>query len=99
MTKPIRLPGRPAKEAGPREMQPLRNAVKQCFADCADRPADRLRQTVDAAKTPEDLWMLRNIVFDLVAKRHSQSEATKRIRALPKAFSEWIKPSRRPRTR
>lgn len=75
-----------------KEMAVIRNAMLSCFGDCADNGAMRLRAKITNAKTPGELWMLRNDTYQVISHHHNQSVAAERINGLLRAFEGWVDP-------
>ena len=64
----------------------LHDALRQCEGPMCQR----MRWRIDAARTAEDLWLLRGEIFQLIARQFYQEEAARRINALLPAFSGWL---------
>lgn len=75
-----------------KEMAVIRNAMTASFDDCADNSAQRLRAKIENAKTPSELWMLRNDTYQVISHHHNQSVAAERINGLLRAFEGWVDP-------
>lgn len=73
-----------------RDMYQIREAMLSAMNDCESSGADRLRQRLYQARAPQELWLLRNDIYQLVSQRHSQSEAAQRINALIPVFEGWV---------
>lgn len=86
-----------ARQATPRkaslqDMARIRMALLACFEDCLGEAAERLRRRVGQASTPQELWLLRNDAFQIIAHRHDQAVASERINGLLPAFEGWLDP-------
>lgn len=64
----------------------LHDALRQCEGPMCQR----MRWRIDAARTAEDLWLLRGEIFQLVARQFCQEEAVRRVNTLLPAFSGWL---------
>lgn len=82
-----------ASALGGRRLQRTRDDFLACLRDIEDGKARALRQRLQAARTPRELWHLRSAVFQLVSLHHSQREALLRMDALNRHF-----PTRAPRS-
>ncbi|HEY9094930.1 MAG TPA: hypothetical protein VIN35_04225 [Hydrogenophaga sp.] len=80
------------KTATLKDLQAIRAAMSSCLDDCEGLQAQRLQLKIAAAKTAQDLWMLRNDAYQLISQQHSQSEAVSRINHLIDAFEGWVDP-------
>lgn len=75
-----------------KDLAGIRNHLLQAIDDCLDQPALRLRTKIESARTPQELWMLRNDAFQLISQQHNQSVAAERINALIQFFEGWLEP-------
>lgn len=82
-----------ANHLGGRRLQRTRDDFVACLRDIDDAKCKALRQRLQAARTPRELWHLRSAVFQLVSLHHSQREALQRLGALNRHF-----PTRAPRS-
>ncbi|HMN94450.1 MAG TPA: hypothetical protein PKC60_14570 [Hydrogenophaga sp.] len=73
-----------------RDMATIRRALAGCFEDCLGEAAERLRRRVEQAQSPQELWLLRNDAFQIIAQRHDQGIASERINGLLPVFEEWL---------
>ncbi|MBA4266351.1 MAG: hypothetical protein C0453_14825, partial [Comamonadaceae bacterium] len=55
-------------------------------------PAQRLRLKIENAKTPRELWMLRNDIYQVISQQHDQGTAADRINGLVRVFEGWLDP-------
>ncbi len=78
------------RKAGLQDLTRIRQALAASFEDCLGEAADRLRRRIELARTPQELWLLRNDAFQIIAHRHDQSVASERINGLLPAFEGWI---------
>ncbi|TNF59198.1 MAG: hypothetical protein EP306_11425 [Burkholderiales bacterium] len=81
-----------ARKATLKDMATIRHALSSSFEDCLGEPAQRLRRRVELARTPQELWLLRNDAFQIIAQRHDQAVASQRINGLMPAFRGWLDP-------
>lgn len=77
----------------------IRQHLLFTIEDCLSVPAHRLRRQIEQARTPQELWLLRNDAFQLIAQRHDQRTAAERIDALIKVFEGWLDPKQLARVR
>lgn len=82
-----------------KDVMAMRQQLMQTIEDCVSVPAHRLRLQIERARTPQDLWMLRNDAFQLIAQRHDQRTAAQRIDALVQCFEGWLDPKQFARVR
>lgn len=75
-----------------RELMAIRQHLLFTIEDCLSVPAHRLRRQIEQARTPLELWLLRNDAFQLIAQRHDQRTAAQRIDALIQIFEGWLDP-------
>lgn len=68
----------------------IRQALLGCVLDCEGTATQRLRQKIDRAQTPQELWQLRNDVYQVVSQHHNQTIAAERINALIVRFRGWV---------
>jgi len=73
-------------------LRAMQDAMKSCIQDCEGRQALKLRHTIDHTQTVQELWLLRNDAFQLVANAHNHAEAAQRINALMEHFRGWVNP-------
>lgn len=64
----------------------IRRSLLKAIEDCSGLPCDRLRLKVEQAKSPQDLWLLRNDVYQIISQRHDQGTAAERINNLIPVF-------------
>ena len=58
--------------------------------DCEGFECDRLRWRLHTAECAQDLWLLRDAVFQVVASQHCQAQAAQRINGLVPAFQRIL---------
>lgn len=75
-----------------KELALIRRAMLLSLDDCTSAGATRLRTKVVQAKTPQELWMLRNDAYQLISQQHNQSVAAERINGLMRFFEGWLDP-------
>ncbi|QHE75309.1 hypothetical protein [Hydrogenophaga sp. PBL-H3] len=83
---------RSAHKATLKDLASIRNHLLRAIEDCIDQQALRLRVKIESARTPQELWMLRNDAFQLISQQHDQSVAAERINALIQFFEGWLEP-------
>jgi hypothetical protein len=82
-----------------RDLMAIRQHLLFTIEDCLSVPAHRLRRQIERARTPQELWLLRNDAFQLIAQRHDQRTAAERIDALIQVFEGWLDPKQLARVR
>jgi hypothetical protein len=75
-----------------KDLAVIRRPLLRCIEDCLDLQALRLRKKIESARTPQELWLLRNDAFQVISQQHNQSVAAERINALIQAFEGWLEP-------
>ena len=83
---------RSSHRASLKDLAGIRNQLLHSIDDCVDPPAQRLRTKIESARSPQELWMLRNDAFQLISQQHNQSVAAERINALIQIFEGWLEP-------
>jgi hypothetical protein len=84
-------PRRPAhKAARLKDLHGIRQALGHCVFDCEGQSAQRLRHRIEQARSPQELWLLRNDAYQLISQRHNQQVAAERINALIASFEGWV---------
>ncbi len=83
---------RSAHRATLKDLEDIRRPLLSAIEDCIDQQALRLRTQIESARTPQELWMLRNDAFQLISQQHDQSVAAERINALIQCFEGWLEP-------
>jgi hypothetical protein len=83
---------RSAQKATLKDLAGIRRPLLRCIEDCLDQQALRLRKKIESARTPQELWMLRNDAFQVISQQHDQSVAAERINALIQSFEGWLEP-------
>lgn len=82
-----------------KDLMTIRQHLLFTIEDCMSVPAHRLRRQIELARTPQELWLLRNDAFQLISQRHDQRTAAQRIDALIKIFEGWLDPKQLARIR
>lgn len=82
-----------------RDLMAIRQHLMFTIEDCMSVPAHRLRRQIEQARTPQELWLLRNDAFQLISQQHDQRTAAQRIDALIKVFEGWLDPKQLARVR
>lgn len=91
---------RPRRIPHLRDVAFIRQQLVQTIEDCVhSAPALRLRRQIERARSPQELWLLRNDAFQLISQRHSQRVAHQRIDGLSELFEEWLEPKQFTRSR
>ena len=91
---------RPRRTPHLRDIVTIRQHLGGTIADGVTTvPALRLRRQIEQARSPQELWLLRNDAFQIIAQRHSQHVAAERIDALRQLFEDWLDPKQLARIR
>jgi len=77
----------------PAGVETVRRQLLSVLDDCDGFECDRLRWRVHTAECAQELWLLRDAVFQVVAGQHCQAAAAERINGLVPAFASVL-PSR-----
>ncbi len=83
---------RKSRTASLKDLAAIRKALLLAFEDCLNLPAQRLRLKIENAKTPRELWMLRNDIYQVISQQHDQGIAAERINGLVRVFEGWLDP-------
>lgn len=87
------LPSRPfewqfrAPTAG---VEAVRRQLLAVLEDCEGFEVDRLRWRLHMAERAEELWLLRDAVFQAVSTQHCQAQAVQRINGLVPFFRQVL---------
>ena len=87
------LPSRPfewqfrAPAAG---VEAVRRQLLAVLEDCEGFEVDRVRWRLHMAERAEELWLLRDAVFQVVSTQHCQAQAVQRINGLVPFFREVL---------
>lgn len=87
------LPSRPfewqfrAPAAG---VDAVRQQLLAVVEDCVGFDVDRVRWRLHTAECAEELWLLRDAVFQAVSTQHCQAQAVQRINALVPFFRDVL---------
>ena len=68
----------------------LKLRVVATLADCDSAVADRLRLQARACRAANGLWLLRGDIYQVIARRHCEFEAGRRLNELLPAFRGWL---------
>ena len=79
-------------------MQTISREWMQLASERLQRNAARM-EGLTRCRTPQELWLLRNDAFQLIAQRHDQRTAAERIDALIQVFEGWLDPKQLARVR
>jgi len=82
----------PRKTATLKDLGRIRQAFLLSLEDCTSVGAARMRAKLAHAKTPQELWMLRNDAYQLISQQHNQSVAAGRINDMIRHFEGWLDP-------
>ena len=89
----------PRKTPTLKDLVSIRLALLEVVQDCDGVTGERLRHKIQQARSAQELWLLRNDAYQLIAQRHNQSVAADRINALISAFDGWVEPKQLVRIR
>ena len=76
--------------APPAGVEAVRNQLLAVLDDCSGFEVDRLRWRLHMAERAQELWLLRDAVFQVVASQHCQTLAMERIEGLVPAFRQVL---------
>jgi hypothetical protein len=76
--------------APPAGVEAVRRQLLAVVDDCQGFEADRVRWRLHMAERAQELWLLRDAVFQVVASQHCQSLAMERIDGLVPAFRQVL---------
>jgi hypothetical protein len=74
----------------PAGVEAVRRALLSALDDCEGFECDRLRWRLHTAECAQDLWLLRDALFQVVASQHCQDQAAQRIDQLAPAFRQVL---------
>ena len=74
----------------PAGVDALRRQLLATLDDCEGFEVDRVRWRLHTAEQPQELWLLRGAVFQVLASQHCQSLATERLAQLLPAFRQVL---------
>jgi hypothetical protein len=74
----------------PAGVEAVRKQLLAVLDDCTGFECDRLRWRLHTAEHAQELWLLRDAVFQVVASQHCQAQATERINGLVPAFRDVL---------
>lgn len=75
-----------------KDLAQIRRQLARSIDDCTSESAQRLRKQIDQARTPQELWLLRNDAYQQISQQHNQSIAADRINRLIQHFEGWLDP-------
>jgi hypothetical protein len=76
--------------APPAGVEAVRQQLLAVLEDCQGFEVDRLRWRLHMAERAQELWLLRDAVFQVVSSQHCQAQATARIEGLVPAFRQVL---------
>lgn len=68
----------------------VRQQLLSVLEDCEGFDVDRVRWRLHTAECAEELWLLRDAVFQAVSTQHCQAQAVQRINALVPFFRQVL---------
>lgn len=68
----------------------MRLQLHAALHGCDGPATERVRWHIDQAYTPQDLWLLRGEIYQMVSDQFCQAEAVRRINALLPVFSGTV---------
>ena len=71
-------------------VEAVRRQLLAVLDDCMGFECDRLRWRVHTAECGQDLWLLRDAVFQAVTAQHCRDQAVSRMRELLPAFRQVL---------
>jgi len=76
--------------APPAGVEHVRKLLLGVLDDCDGFEVDRVRWRLHMAERAQELWLLRDAVFQVVASQHCQAQAMERIQGLVPAFRQVL---------
>ena len=76
--------------APPAGVESIRGQLLAVLEDCEGAEVDRVRWRLHMAERAQELWLLRDAVFQVVSSQHCQAQAIERIDALVPAFRQVL---------
>jgi len=76
--------------APPAGVETVRHLLLGVLDDCEGFEVDRLRWRLHMAERAQELWLLRDAVFQVVASEHCQEQAVARMQGLVPAFCQVL---------
>ena len=83
---PVEWEFRPTSAA----VEAVRRRLLAVLDDCPGFECDRVRWRVHTAECAQELWLLRDAVFQAVAAQHCKDQATTRLEELVPAFRQVL---------
>lgn len=71
-------------------VESVRQQLLSVLDDCEGFECDRLRWRLHTAECAQELWLLRDAVYQVVASQHCQTQAAQRINGLVPAFQRVL---------
>jgi hypothetical protein len=71
-------------------VETVRRQLLVALDDCQGFECDRLRWRVHTAECAQELWLLRDALFQVIASQHCQAQAAHRINGLVPAFQPLL---------
>ena len=68
----------------------LRHLLLGVLDDCEGFEVDRLRWRLHMAERAQELWLLRDAIFQVVSAEHCQEQAAARLQGLMPAFCQVL---------
>ena len=76
--------------APPAGVESVRHQLLAVLDDCEGFEVDRVRWRLHMAERAQELWLLRDAVFQVVASQHCQAQAMERIDGLGPVFRKVL---------
>jgi len=76
--------------APPAGVETIRGQLLAVLDDCEGFEVDRVRWRLHMAERAQELWLMRDAVFQVVATQHCQALAMERIQGLVPAFRQVL---------
>ncbi len=78
------------KHKGKLPIEQIKQRMELVLHDVDGSAAAGMLYKIRAARSVNDLWMLRSDLYQVVAVAHNQTEAARRINSLLPSFDQWI---------
>jgi hypothetical protein len=76
--------------APPAGVESVRRQLLAVLDDCQGFEVDRVRWRLHMAERAQELWLLRDAVFQVISSQHCQAQAAERINELVPAFQRVL---------
>ncbi|HEX2544190.1 MAG TPA: hypothetical protein VHL79_04895 [Ramlibacter sp.] len=71
-------------------VEAVRRELLSALDDCEGFECDRLRWRVHTAECAQELWLLRDALFQVISRQHCQAQAAQRVNGLVPSFQQLL---------